>query len=102
MTKKTKPTILLCWGYHRKGWIEVFERLNDQFNFHYLYWVKKEQEPANHTNCPVHYWSSFGSAKDILVTVKPTKVVFMGSNSLLAIGLIRACAARNIPTYTMQ
>jgi CDP-glycerol glycerophosphotransferase (TagB/SpsB family) len=102
MSECTKPTILLCWGYHRKGWIEIFESLSDQFDFHYLYWIHKEQEPASFTTCPVHYWSSFSSANQILSVIKPSKVIFIGSNSLLAIGLMRACVRQKVPTFTMQ
>jgi CDP-glycerol glycerophosphotransferase (TagB/SpsB family) len=100
MTKKKK--VLLCWGYYRKGWIEVFEKLNNDFEFHYLFWLSKEMERESFTDCPKHYWEDFRSGHDILKKIKPEKVVFMGVNNLVSIGLQFACKREGVPTYVMQ
>ncbi|MDF2379963.1 hypothetical protein JMG10_00690 [Nostoc ellipsosporum NOK] len=97
-----KPVILLCFGYHRKGWIEIFEKLNDVFEFHYLFWVYPEMELASYTDCPKHYWADYRNAQDLLNKIRPEKVVMMGTESLLNLALLFTCRRRKIPTYVMQ
>ncbi len=99
---KKKPRILLCWGYYRKGWIEVFEKLNDDFEFHYLFWLGKEMERESFTDCPKYYWEDFKSGYDVLRKIQPEKVVLMGVNNLVSVGLQFACRSKNIKTYVMQ
>src|SRR5688572_23345988 len=97
-----KPRILLCWGYYRQGWVEVFEKLNDQFDFHYLFWMRKEEEKESYTDCPKYYWTDFKSGGSILRKIKPEKVLFMGVNNLQSVGLLLACKRKRITTYVMQ
>lgn len=97
-----KPRVLLCWGYYRQGWIEVFEKLNDQFEFHYLFWMTKEEEKESYTDCPKYYWTDFKSGREILRKIKPGKVVFMGVNNLQSVGLLTACKRKGVKTYVMQ
>ena len=99
---KRKPRILLCWGYYRKGWIEVFEKLNDDFEFHYLFWLTKEDELEIYTECPRHYWEDFKSGQDILRKIQPDKVVFMDVNNLVTLSLQFACKRKSINTYVLQ
>ncbi len=42
--KNNKPTILLCWGYNRKNWVEFFEALNNDFEFVYLFYMYPHEE----------------------------------------------------------
>jgi CDP-glycerol glycerophosphotransferase (TagB/SpsB family) len=102
MEIKNRPRVLLCWGYYRKGWIEVFEKLNPHFEFHYLFWLGKEMERESYTDCQKHYWEDFTSGQDVLKKLRPAKVVFMGVNNLVSIGLQFACTRKKIPTYVMQ
>lgn len=97
-----KPVILLCFGYHRKGWIEIFEKLNDVFEFHYLFWIYPEMELASYTDCKKHYWADFKNAQQLLNNIRPEKVVMMETDSLLTLALLFECRYRKVPTYVMQ
>ncbi len=97
-----KPTILLIWGYHRKGWVEPFVRLEADFNFQLLYYLKQPEEEENFTNFPTHYWLDFSSAKAIIEEVKPDKVVFMSAEGIPSTALNAACKRKGIPTIVLQ
>ena len=97
-----KPVILLCWGYHRKGWVEPFEKLSNRFTFVYLFHIVKPENEVNYSSSPAIYWGDFTSPYDILNFVKPEKVVFMGVISGYAIGLNIACKNSGIPTYYLK
>jgi hypothetical protein len=94
--------VLLCWGYHRRGWIAPFEQLNHEFDFHYLFHLSKEQEECSHTNQPRHYWSEFRTAQEILDKIKPDRLVFMSLLGLRPIALNMAARRRTIPTFIFQ
>jgi hypothetical protein len=98
---KKKPTILLCWGYSRKNWIEFFEALNDDFEFVYLFYMYQSEEREVFTNNRRIYYTSYSSPKDLLGQVKPTKVVFMGLDGLQTIAINIQCKKSGIPTYFM-
>lgn len=97
-----KPVILLYWSYHRSGWVKVFEELKADFNFIYLCYLSKEHEIASYTDSPKVYWSDFKNINDILVRIKPDKVVFMGMDGPLSILLNAACKKQAIPTFFLQ
>jgi hypothetical protein len=97
-----KPTILLYWNYNRAGWVKIFECLKDDFDFVYLSLINKHQELNSFTDCSKIYWSDFKNASDIIDTIKPVKVVFMGIDGPLAILLNSACRKEKIPTCMLQ
>lgn len=97
-----KPTILLCWGYNRMGWVEIFEKINPHFNFIYLFFYSKEQEDRSFVENKKIYYSDFNSPKKILEYVKPSKVIFMGFDSPLTIALNIAAKRKGITTYFMM
>lgn len=94
--------ILLCWGYHRKGWITPFLALENEFEFIYLFYKKKDEETVSFTNCNKIYWDNYHSARDILDAVKPDKIVFMSITSGYSIALNIAAKQRKITTYILQ
>lgn len=98
----TKPIILLCWGYHRIGWIEPFLKLKDQFQFHYLFFTNKEEDEVSNFDSPVHYWNDFKNAQEIIQKVRPEKIFFMSIDSGLTIALNIAARSQNIKTFIMQ
>jgi len=102
MKSKDRPVILLCFGYHRKGWIQIFEGLNAYFEFHYLYYVYPSQEGVSFTNCPKHYWVDYKNAQDLLDKIRPQKVIMMDTGSLLCLATLFCCRSRKIPTFVMQ
>jgi hypothetical protein len=97
-----RSRVLLCWGYYRRGWIAPFEELRDEFDFHYLFHLSKEEEECSHTKQPRHYWNEFGAAQEILDEVKPDKLVFMSLSGLRPIALNMAARRRAIPTFIFQ
>ena len=94
--------ILLCWGYHRSGWVAPFEQLNGEFDFHYLFHLSEEEEECSHTNQPRHYWNDFRAAQDILDEIKPDRLVFMSLSGLRPIALNMAARRKGIPTFVVQ
>ncbi len=100
MSGKRKK-ILLVWGYHRSDWVEVFNRIEADFDYTFLYWVFPEQD---HTpiDKPVIYWSSYKSAQDLLDDVMPDKVVFLGLDTPNSIILLSVCKKRRIKTCFLQ
>ncbi len=100
--KINKPTILLCWGYTRGGWVEPFEKLKEHFNFVYLYYISEPQKDIRFTTSHVIYWGDFDSPMAILERLKPEKVIFMGICSGYSIALNIACRAAGVTTYICQ
>ena len=97
-----KPKILLVWGYHRKGWVEPFVRLETDFEFELLHYLKKPEQEENFTNFPTHYWLDFSSAKAIVNAIKPDKVVFMSAEGIPSTALNAVCKRKGIPTIVFQ
>jgi hypothetical protein len=97
-----KITVLLVWGYQRKGWIEPFEKIKERFNFVYLHFIHPEEETACFTDCRRIFWSEYENANAILDDVKPSKIVFMSLYNGLDIALNIAARKRNITTYILQ
>jgi len=100
--RSASASILLCWGYHRAGWIEPFESLKDAFRFTYLYYVNRSEEQRRLTDQPTIYWGDFRDADAILDAVRPAKIVFMSLTSGYTIALNAAAQRRGIPTYVLQ
>jgi hypothetical protein len=94
--------VLLCWGYHRRGWVAPFEQLNREFDFHYIFHLSNEEEKSSHTNQPRHYWNEFGTAQELLDEIRPDRVVFMSLSGLRPIALNMAARRRKIPTFIFQ
>ncbi|HMJ47604.1 MAG TPA: hypothetical protein VK498_09750 [Ferruginibacter sp.] len=96
-----KPTVLLCWGYNRKNWIESFEALNDDFEFVYLFYMYPSEEQQVFTSNRRIFYTQFSSARDLLNQVQPIKVIFMGLDALQTIAINVQCKRSGIPTYFM-
>ncbi len=97
-----RPVILCNFGYHRKGWIDPIETLNDDFTIVYLYHIGREQETTKHTSNRVIYWSDYKSTEELLDDVMPSKFLTMSLDSGLGILLHYAARKRKIPTYILQ
>jgi hypothetical protein len=97
-----KPKILLVWGYYRIGWIEPFLALKEDFDFHFLNFLTKQQDTAQDFEFPCHYWTEYKSAQALLHTVKPDAIVFMGLVTTLPISLNMAARKLGVPTFIMQ
>jgi len=98
----SKPRILLYWGYQRKAWVEPFERIRDQFDFHYLYYIDKKEEQQVFSDLPKHYWSDFKNAQQLLDKIKPDKLIFMGITGSHCIALNYVARKRGIFTAVVQ
>ncbi len=92
----------MCWNYGRTGLVAPFERLNREFEFHYIFCWSRREEQGSHTNQPRHYWNEFRTAQEILDTIKPDRVVFMGFWELRTIALNIAARRRGVPTFIVQ
>jgi len=98
-----KRRILLCWGYHRKGWLHSFNALNEEFNFHYLFHISKPKNEINHSLSEnLHYWSDFNSAQQIIEEIKPSKIVFMSTEGIHSTGLNIVAKHEGIETLVVQ
>ena len=94
--------VLLCWGYHRRGWIAPFEQLDREFDFHYIFHLSKDEEERSYTPRPRHYWNDFRSAQEILDEIAPDRLVFMSLSGLRPIALNMVARSRGIPTLIFQ
>lgn len=94
--------VLLCWGYYRKGWIAPFEQLENELDFEYIFYLRKEDEEASFTERPRHYWEDFRSAQQILDELAPDRIVFMSLSGLRPIALNMAARQSGIPTFILQ
>lgn len=97
-----KPRILVLFGYHRKGWIEPFLKISQQFDLHFLFFLSKEFDEVIDFDFPRYYWYDFKSIQQILDTIQPNKIVFLGLDSGLAIAMNIVARQRKIPTFLMQ
>lgn len=102
MHNSGKPVILLCWGYNRKNWIEFFEKLNDDFEFVYLFYMYAHEEKEVYTNNRRIYYTDYKTPGQLLRDIKPTKVVFMGLDGLQTIAINIQSRKMGIPTYFMS
>lgn len=100
---KQKPKILLCWGYHRKGWVSSFNKLSEKFDFTYLFFISKPEDEMNFAvNSDVIYWSDFKNAQHILNRIKPEKIVFMGIEGSNTTALNIIAKKKGIETFYLQ
>jgi hypothetical protein len=97
-----RPRVLLCWGYHREGWIRPFEALRDDLDLHYLFYRNRDEEEEPRTDAPRHYWFDYRSAASVLDAVRPDRVVFMALDGAWAIALNVAAKRRGVPTFIVQ
>jgi hypothetical protein len=94
--------LLLCWGYHRSGWIRPFEQLRDQFDVHYLFHRSPDEEEGCLTDAPRHYWLDFKDAASLIERVAPDRIVFMALDGAWAIALNAEARRRGVPTFIVQ
>ena len=99
---KKKPKVLLCWGYNRNAWVETFNKINDHFDFTYLYFINKPNDEVAYVKDPIRYWAEFQSPAQILKELKPERVVLMATNAVNVIALMNECKRQKIPTYVLQ
>lgn len=98
----SKVRLLVNFGYYRKQWIDPFERLKDQFELVYLFYIHPSQESQVYTNEKIIYWSEFKGGYDLLNQISPDRIVFMDVTSGLAIALNLAAGKTGVPTFMLQ
>ncbi|TNE54223.1 MAG: hypothetical protein EP338_08650 [Bacteroidetes bacterium] len=98
----SKPRVLLVWGYHRKGWIEPFEKLKEHIEFVYLFHLEKPANEVNLSDCKTYYWLDYKSPYQLLDAIRPQRVVFMGIDRVNSIALNMACKHRKIKSFQLQ
>lgn len=99
-SKKLK--ILLVWGYHRKGWIEPFEKLKNDFDFVYMHYLQKPEKEVKYTDCPTYYWMDYKNPYQLLDSIQPDRVVFMGIDRSNSMALNMVCKHKKIQTFVLQ
>jgi hypothetical protein len=104
MTHEGQLRVLLCWGYHRAGWIRPFEQLRDRLDVHFLFYrtAEEEQQEGTMTNAPRHYWMDFRDAAAIIDRIAPDRIVFMALDGAWVIALNSEAQRRQIPTFIVQ
>lgn len=94
--------VLLCWGYHRPGWNELFLRLRSQFDFHYLFYFKEAYACGVVPPDPCSFWSDYSSPQEIIGKLRPDRVLFMGLDGAQTIALNALAKRMGIPTLWLQ
>jgi hypothetical protein len=97
-----KPKILLVWGYHRKGWVDVFNKLAPFFRFELLFYLERPEQEENFTDFPTHYWLEYRSARELIDRIQPEKVIFMSTEGMPSTALNAVCKQRGIRTAMLQ
>lgn len=101
--ERKKPRILLCWGYHRKGWVQSFNALKDDFDFYYLFYLTKPENEINYSeSAHLLYLKDYSSAQDIIEKIKPDKIVMMGTDGMHTVALNIVAKKKNIETLVLQ
>ena len=102
MSPERLPRFLLCWGYHRAGWIQPFEELRDRMDISYLFLRHAEDEEGCLTDAPRYYWSDFANAREVLEALHPDGIVFMALDGAWSIALNAVARRHRIPTFIVQ
>jgi hypothetical protein len=102
MLDSVRPRLLLCWGYHRAGWIRPFEKLRDQFDVHYLFHRSRDEEEGSLTDAPRYYWLDFKDAASVIERIRPDRIVFMALDGAWVIALNAEARRRGVPTFIVQ
>ena len=102
MSQSQRLRLLLCWGYHRSGWIQPFEQLRDQFDVHYLFHRSAAEEEGCRTDAPRHYWLDYTDAASVIERIAPDRIVFMALDGAWVIALNAEARRRGIPTFVVQ
>jgi hypothetical protein len=97
-----RPRVLLCWGYHRAGWVQPFEDLRSRFDFTYLFFRTPEEEEGSFTEAPRRFWSQYRNAQAILDDVQPDSIVFMALDGAWSIALNAIARDRGVRTLIVQ
>lgn len=100
MTRRAR--VLMCWGYHRQGWVRPFERLADSVEFQYVFYITPPEHQVLYTKSRILYWGDFKSADALLDETRPDKVGFMGVSSGYPLALNIAARRRGVPTFVLQ
>lgn len=103
LEQRKKPKILLCWGYHRKGWVHPFNVLHEDFDFHYLFYLSKPENEVNFSKSNnLLYWKDFSSAQEIIEKIQPDKILMMGTEGIHTTALNIVAKKKNIETFILQ
>ncbi|SMG14957.1 hypothetical protein SAMN05661096_00716 [Marivirga sericea] len=96
--------ILVIWPTHREDWILPFKTLSEEFEFIFLSGISYDSEQKNYVKdfARTVHWSDYNSAKHLLDSIKPDKLVFMSVDSGLNIALNLVAKQKGIPNYLLQ
>ena len=96
-------TILWCWWYDRKDLVSPLFPIMNGLKNHFLFYRFKAQEKLDfQLPGTIHYWTDYNSPYQILSRIQPDKVVFMGIENLLTVGLRSACRKLGIKTIYLS
>lgn len=99
---KQKPRILLNWWYDRTDLLRPFIRLQDQFEFIFIFY-KKPSDKDQGIPFKLLYWDNYSSPYQLLKEVQPDKVVFMNiDDGTYQVALNIACKHTGVPTYILD
>jgi hypothetical protein len=98
-----RQTILVVWNYKRADLSEVFTRLSDSFDFHFIYYKNPSFDSnwVNPHSFQVHYWEQFTTPAKLLSQLKPRKIIFADIESYLDLALNAVSHRKRIPTYIL-
>lgn len=100
----SKPNILIVAYYNRKDYIDLFQSCLGYCNFYFIdYASRKEVVTDYHQRYgKAIFWGDFENAEELLLQIKPDKVVFLFIESYFHVILNLACKNLGIPTYLMD
>ena len=98
----SRPRVVLCWPYHRRGYVAAFEALRDRFDFVFVSSIRQSADEAIHTDLGRAYFGDYSSAREMLRALRPDAVLFMAVEDARSIATNLAAQALGIPTMLYQ
>ena len=96
--------ILVIWPVHRKDWVDVFQKLSEEFELIFLAGIAKDDDIANYAapfaRCV--YWNEYSSVGGLLRDINPNKLVFMSLDNGLNVVLNYLAKQQKLTTYILQ
>lgn len=99
-----KPNILIVGYYNRKDYVALFRSCLGYCNFYFIDYASRKEVTSNfyQTFGKAVFWGDFKNADDLLLQIKPHKVIFFFIESYFHVILNLACKEHSIPTYLMD
>jgi hypothetical protein len=92
---------IVYWDYRRKDQLLPFEKLSNDYEWYYIYFRYREDDPVASLENRV-YWSDYASPYALLLAIKPDGIIFSDLSSSYAIALNIAGKNKGIRTFLLE